>query len=128
MMMKATAAARLIQASGTYSPSKPPTKTPTADTQARAIDAPMRTAHGRRVCAARVIVASWVLSPNSAKKITPNVVNITHQSICFLPHDGSLKLCSWRARRPTGRPHDSKSHNIGNRVNAPIVALTDGVD
>jgi hypothetical protein len=41
MMMKATAAARLIQASGRYSPSMPPTATPMADTQARAIDAPM---------------------------------------------------------------------------------------
>ena len=40
MMMKATAA-RLIQASGSYSPSMPPTATPMADTQARAIDAPM---------------------------------------------------------------------------------------
>jgi hypothetical protein len=46
MMMKATAA-RLIQASGSYSPSVPPTATPMADTQARAIDAPMSPPHGR---------------------------------------------------------------------------------
>jgi hypothetical protein len=68
----------------------PPTATPMVDTQARAIDAPM-SPRGRRGCAAKVIAASRFLSPNSAKKITPNVANITRQFICFLPLECGLK-------------------------------------
>jgi len=103
MMMKATAAMRLIQGSGRYSPSAPQPATPMADTQARETDAPMKTDHGRRVCAARVIAASWVLSPISAKKITPNVVNITRQSIYFLPLEGGLKALPVARQAPNRR-------------------------
>src|SRR5437763_1136441 len=45
----------------------------------------MKTSHGRFFSAAIVIAAIWVLSTISAKKIIPNVVSSTRQSI-FNPH------------------------------------------
>src|SRR5215813_2743550 len=117
MTIKAMAEARLIQISGKCSPSAPPTMTPMADTQARAIDAPMRTAQGRRVCAARVTAASWVLSPNSAIKITPNVVNITRQSIYLLLLERGLKAfaCDAPATQPA-------RHMTANRIRSGTVS------
>src|SRR5213592_4392495 len=41
----------------------------------------MKTSHGRFFSEAMVIAAIWVLSPISARKITPKVVSITRQSI-----------------------------------------------
>src|SRR6202140_41379 len=80
--MKAAPATRLIHSRGKYWLRALPTTTPIADTATRASDAPRKTSHGRFFSAAMVIAAIWVLSPISAKKITPKVVSITRQSIC----------------------------------------------
>ena len=74
MTMNAIAAARLIQTSGKIIPTTLPTTTPIAETAVKAKAEPMKTAQGRLDCAAIVIAASCVLSPISARKITPNVV------------------------------------------------------
>src|SRR4029078_5806896 len=87
--IKATAAVRLTQSKGTYSPITPQTITPSAETAASARLAPMNTAQGFFVCAAIVIAASCVLSPISARKIIPNVVSRTRRSMVTPERVGS---------------------------------------
>src|ERR671933_400507 len=82
MTMNAAAATLRIKSSGRYLPSAVPTATPIKETRASASAAPRKTETGERVLAARVIAASCVLSPISARNNVPKVVqNAPHLSI-----------------------------------------------
>jgi hypothetical protein len=65
----------------------------------------MKTAQGRLDCAAIVIAASCVLSPISARKITPNVVRSIRQSILALPF---ARLLEAEAPEPDSTPHPER--------------------
>jgi hypothetical protein len=54
----------------------------------------------------------------------PNVVNITRQSIVFFSPEGGLKDLLLASRPPNQTPHYSKSHMIGNPINAPRAAFS----
>ncbi len=58
-----------------------PPMTPSKEVSTSAVAAPRNTAIRESVSAAKLKVASWVLSPNSARNIIPNVVSKTLKSI-----------------------------------------------
>src|SRR6185369_15580421 len=68
-----------------------PTNTPSPDTATSAKLAPIKTAHGFFESAAIVIAASCVLSPISARKITPKVVSSIRKSIWSSPHSLQIR-------------------------------------
>jgi hypothetical protein len=83
--MKARAAPFLRTFWGMTAMRPSPKSTPSNVTRHKARDAPMNTDKGSFVFEVIMMVANWVLSPNSAKKIVPKVVRKIFQSIAFPP-------------------------------------------
>src|SRR4030043_1982725 len=84
--MKARAAPFLRIFWGTTAMRPSPKSTPTSVTRHKARDAPVNTDQGTFVLEVIMMVANWVLSPSSARKIVPKVVKKIFQSIAFPPH------------------------------------------
>ncbi len=89
-----------------------PKITPKAEVKTNAKDAPRKTVILlTSLSAANNIVASWVLSPSSATKITENTVNKILKSI-FIPYfryySGNI-TCSWSTGKSNESPIAKKS-------------------
>jgi hypothetical protein len=57
-----------------------PSRQPSAEVNTKAVADPKKTDHLDWLSAAKQKVASWVLSPNSARKMEPKVVRMTLKS------------------------------------------------
>ena len=78
---KSTPAPIFIAFGGIHLDMTAPPITPRSDVRIKAPAAPKKTAKRELLSAAKQKVASWVLSPSSARNIIPNVVNNTLRSM-----------------------------------------------
>ena len=81
MATKATPEHTLISLSGRWLASCSPKRAAMRVDAMRAKEAPINTSQNLRVLDAPESTASWVLSPNSARKITTKVVTTSFQSM-----------------------------------------------
>lgn len=78
-------APRFIYFGGTTWLTTEPRRQPNAEVNTKAPADPMKTDHLEGLSAAKQNVASWVLSPNSARKMEPKVVRMTLRSTIAPP-------------------------------------------
>src|SRR5205085_1134416 len=115
-------AARLIHTGGTKRASPSPTSIASAVEATSARAAPRNTVQRARSPAASDNVASWVLSPSSARKIEMNVVAKSFQAIGLQParRDGHLVAVRAPRRQGSGARSIERVGRIGPGLEADV--------